>query len=366
MTTELARRLLAWYEGNARRLPWRDNQNPYRTWISEIMLQQTRVEAVIPYFERWLARFPSLADLAAASEQDVLRAWEGLGYYSRARNLHKAARLVMDQFGGALPAERAALQSLPGIGRYTAGAIASIAFGLDEPALDGNIRRVLARVFDVTVPARSPKGERILWALAEENLPAGRAGDYNQALMDLGASICTPRSPACLACPLNGLCRAFALGVQEQRPVKLPKRQTPHYLVTAAVIRQDGKLLLAQRPSEGLLGGLWEFPGGKVEPGESLPQCLRREIVEELGAEIEVGEPFGVYEHAYTHFSVTLHAFLCRLLPGEEPQPIQPSDLCWAAPDDLRDFPMGKIDRQIAKRIESREQPGPSSPEPGF
>ncbi len=352
MTTELAQRLLAWYEQNARSLPWREIRSPYRTWISEIMLQQTRVEAVIPYFERWMARFPTLAALAAASEQDVLRAWEGLGYYSRARNLHRAARLVMEQFGGALPPERDALQALPGIGRYTAGAITSIAFGQDEPALDGNIRRVLARVFDVSVPARSPEGERTLWALAADYLPVGRAGDYNQALMDLGASICTPRSPACLVCPLNQLCKAFTLGLQEQRPVKLPKRETPHYLVAAAVIRRDGQVLLAQRPAEGLLGGMWEFPGGKLEPGETLPQCLRREIVEELGAEVEVGEPFGVYEHAYTHFSVTLHAFLCRLSAGE-PRPIQPSDLRWAAPQELKDFPMGKIDRAIARRIES-------------
>ncbi len=352
MTTEFARRILAWYALNARSLPWRAISDPYRTWVSEIMLQQTRVEAVLPYYQRWMDRFPTLADLAAASQQDVLRAWEGLGYYSRARNLHQAARLVMQQYGGHLPRDRAALQSLPGIGRYTAGAIASIAFGQDEPALDGNIRRVLARVFDVTVPARSPQGERILWALAAEHLPAGQAGDYNQALMDLGSSICTPRSPACLVCPLNQLCRAYALGLQEQRPVQQPKPVSPHYLVGAAVIRRAGQILLAQRPAEGLLGGMWEFPGGKVEPGETLPQALRREIVEELGAEIEVGEPFGVYEHAYTHFSVTLHAFLCRLQVGE-PRPIQPSDLRWVRPDELKQFPMGKIDRQIAKRIES-------------
>ncbi len=352
MLTEFARRILAWYTRNARRLPWRDISDPYRTWVSEIMLQQTRVEAVIPYFERWMARFPTLTDLASASEQDVLRAWEGLGYYSRARNLHRAARLVVERFGGQLPSDRDALQSLPGIGRYTAGAIASIAFAQDEPALDGNIRRVLARVFDVRVPARSPEGERILWALAAENLPEGRASAYNQALMDLGSAVCTPRAPACPVCPLNQLCQAYALGVQEQRPVKLPKPPTPHYLVSAAVIRRDGRVLLAQRPANGLLGGMWEFPGGKVEPGETLPETLRREIMEELGVEIEVAEPFGVYQHAYTHFSVTLHAFCCRLTAGE-PRPIQPSDLRWVTPDELKDYPMGKIDRQIARRIES-------------
>ncbi len=354
MITEFSRRILAWYADNARRLPWRELSDPYRTWVSEIMLQQTRVEAVIPYFERWMARFPTLADLASASEQDVLRAWEGLGYYSRARNLHRAARLVMERFGGALPADRDALQSLPGIGRYTAGAIAAIAFGQDEPALDGNIRRVLARVFDVDVPARSPEGERILWGLAAENLPEGRASDYIQGMMDLASSICTPRDPRCLICPVNELCRARALGVQAQRPVLLPKPATPHYLVSAAVIERGGQVLLAQRPAGGLLGGMWEFPGGKVEPGETLPESLRREIIEELGVEIEVGEPFGVYEHAYTHFSVTLHAFRCRLVSGE-PRPIQPSDLRWVTPDELKEFPMGKIDRQIARRIEDSQ-----------
>ena len=234
--------------------------DPYRVWVSEIMLQQTRVETVIPYFERWMERFPSIASLAAASLQEVLAVWEGLGYYSRARSLHRAAQIVAADYAGQLPGDAHNLRKLPGIGRYTAGAIASIAFGLDQPALDGNIRRVLSRLFDVAEDIRSSGGERRLWELAEQYLPPGRAGDYNQALMDIGATLCTPRAPDCLHCPLADHCQARALGVQEQRPVVKPRPAIPHYTVTAAVIacpvaqpsdhQQDGPLyLIAQRPA---------------------------------------------------------------------------------------------------------------------
>lgn len=342
--------LIKWYEQNARSLPWRDYPTPYRVWVSEIMLQQTRVETVIPYFERWMQRFPTVETLASASEQEVLKVWEGLGYYSRARNLHRAARVVMAEHGGELPSEAAALERLPGIGRYTAGAIASIAFGKDAPALDGNIRRVLARVFNVTLSARSPEGERLLWDLAREHIPTGRAGDYNQAIMDLGSAICTPRAPACLICPIAAHCLARALGVQEQRPVMEEKRPVPHVTVTAAIIHRDGHILIARRPSSGLLGGMWEFPGGKVETGEALPDALRREIQEELGVNVRVEKPFGVYFHAYTHFKVTLHAFHCYLQAGE-PRAIEASELRWVTPEELSSFPMGKIDRQIARRL---------------
>ncbi len=350
-SSPFAAALLDWYAQHARDLPWRRTRDPYAIWVSEIMLQQTRVETVLPYFARWMARFPNLESLASASQQEALSLWEGLGYYSRARNLHRAAQVVVNDLGGQLPRSAAALSGLPGVGRYTAGAIASIAFGQDAPALDGNIRRVLARVFDVRLPARSPHGERTLWALAEAHLPPGRAGDYNQAMMDLASQICTPRQPQCEACPLASLCQARALGVQEQRPVRLEKPPVPHWVVTAAVIRREGRTLIAQRPADGLLGGLWEFPGGKLQPGEDLPACLQREIREELDAEIDVQGQLGVYRHAYTHFRVTLHAFYCTLRDGSEPRPVQPTDLRWVLPADLKDYPMGKIDRQIARDV---------------
>jgi len=349
--------LLTWYAEHARPLPWRSTPDPYRVWVSEIMLQQTRVEAVIPYYERWMRRFPTTQALAAASQQEVLSIWEGLGYYSRARSLHRAAQIVVAEYGGELPADIRRLRELPGIGPYTAGAIASIAFGLDQPALDGNIRRVLARLFNVTEDARSPSGERRLWELAAQHLPPGRAGDYNQALMDLGATLCTPRTPDCPCCPLAEYCQARALGVQEQRPISSPRPPIPHYTVTAAVIARPGAAaqpdllyLIAQRPAEGLLGGLWEFPGGKVQDGEALPACLRREICEELGADIEVGAELGVYRHAFTHFRITLHAFRCTLTSAE-PRPIQAADIRWVTPAEMPSYPMGKVDRQIAREL---------------
>ena len=361
MSADIASRLLEWYSKHARQLPWRGTTDPYVVWISEIMLQQTRVETVIPYFLRWMERFPTVQSLAAASEQDVLSAWEGLGYYSRARSLHRAARLLVEQYAAQLPQEVEALHRLPGIGRYTAAAIASIAFGKDEPTLDGNIRRVLARLFNVSLPARSPQGERQLWELARAYLPAGKASEYNQALMDLGATICIPRTPDCDRCPLVDHCQAFALDIQQERPVREKKPPLPHFVVTAAVIQQitppssdvplgENPVLLARRPSRGLLGGLWEFPGGKLKDGEDLSACLKREICEELGVKISVGEAFGIYRHAYTHFRVTLHAFLCRLQDGS-PRPIEASEIRWVKPVDLPAYPMGKIDRQIASRL---------------
>ena len=205
--TNFATNLLIWYKQHGRDLPWRVIKDPYATWVSEVMLQQTRVETVIPYFRHWMELFPTIADLAQSTQQSVLSIWEGLGYYSRARNLHRAAQMVMQNMGGELPRDPNALSELPGVGRYTAGAIASIAFGLDVPTLDGNIRRVLARVFNLIEPAHSSKGENLLWKVAGENLPAGQAGEYNQALMDLGAIICTPRAPDCPNCPVNGLLR---------------------------------------------------------------------------------------------------------------------------------------------------------------
>ncbi len=316
------------------------------------MLQQTRVETVVPYFNRWMQRFPNIESLASASMQEVLSAWEGLGYYGRARNIYKAAQLVVTEYHGRIPAEMNLLRRLPGVGRYTAAAIASIAFGRDEPTLDGNIRRVLARYFNVSEDARSKVGEEILWSLAGQNLPRGKAGDYNQGLMELGATICTPKSPECVACPIEAGCQARRLGIQEQRPVLLPKPAIPQHVVTAAVIVRKSKVLIACRPPHGLLGGMWEFPGGKQQEGEDLSSCLQREIREELGTEITVGEQLGVYRHAYTHFRVRLYAFKCGLAGGE-PRPLQVAEVRWVAPDELSQYPMGKIDRQISQTLVS-------------
>ena len=342
--------LLKWYRENARDLPWRRSSDPYAIWVSEIMLQQTRVETVIPYFQRWMERFPTLEYVAEAEEDQVLGLWEGLGYYSRARNLHRAAQMVREVYSGMLPEDPAALRNLPGIGRYTAAALSSIAFGKDAAALDGNIRRVLTRYFDISSPLGTAETERVLWNLVEENLPPGKAGSYNQALMELGALICTPESPSCSICPLASACLAKKAGIQEERPVRKKKDPLPHLQVTAAVFREKNRVLLAKRPPEGLLGGMWEFPGGKQEPDENLPDALIREIREEFQVEISVEEKLGVYHHAYTHYKVTLHAFFCTL-PSRELQLTYHTAAEWVPLQALQDYPMGKLDRLISQDL---------------
>jgi A/G-specific adenine glycosylase len=328
------------------------------------MAQQTRLETILPYYQRWMATFPTIAALAAADQQEVLNLWEGMGYYSRARNLHKAAQIVMAEHNGKLPSNRAGLEKLPGIGRYTAGAIASIAFGLDEAVVDGNIKRVLSRVFQVEEEVNTTQGEKVIWTLAEAYLPPGQAADHNQALMDLGATICTPRQPDCNNCPLAEICRAKDSNRQSELPRKRPKSKSPHYTVTAAVIQRDGLVLIAQRPQNTLLGGMWEFPGGKRQGRESLIECLKREILEELGVKIEMDRKIGTFKQTYSHFKITLHAYYCQLdaqrLDDKEPTNLEPTarehqNLHWATLDELDDFPMGKIDRQIARQLQKHD-----------
>ena len=343
--------LLAWYDRAAADLPWRRTRDPYHVWLSEIMLQQTQVATVIPYFERFVAAYPDVPTLAAAPLDDVLKRWEGLGYYSRARNLHKAAQAIVRDHVARFPETAEELQRLPGVGRYTAGAIASIAFGERVAVLDGNVIRVLSRLYDIADDVTETATKNRLWTLAESLVPADRPGDANQALMELGRTICKPRQPLCNACPLTAHCLAFQRGTQAQRPVKAPKPQTPHYDVTAGVIWNDeGQVLIAQRPTEGLLGGLWEFPGGKVEPGETLPECLSRELREELAIRVEVGELFVIVRHAFTHFRITLHGFRCRYVEGP-PQAIGCADWRWVRLDELERFAFGHADRQIIQEL---------------
>ena len=309
--------LRRWHQPYRREMPWRSTRDPYRIWVAEVMLHQTQVRTVIPYYGRFLAAFPTLEDLAAAPLDGVLKAWEGLGYYARARNLHAAAQQVVDRFGGQLPRTAAALLELPGVGEYTAGAILSIAFGQDYPVVDGNVSRVLCRVFNIDeAPSRGPV-RRKLWWLAESLLPPGRAGDFNQAVMDLGATVCTPRSPRCGDCPLGNDCQARRLGIQAERPVRPARRAVPHYDIAVGIIWRGDEVLISKRRPEGLLGGLWEFPGGKIEAGETPPQALVREAREELGIEVGDARPFMVVHHAYTHFKVTLNVLHCRYLSGE-------------------------------------------------
>ncbi len=343
----ISQRLLAWWDARRADLPWRRDRDPYAIWVSEVMLQQTQVATVIPYFERWMARLPMVADLAAASLDDVLKLWEGLGYYSRARHLHAAARQIMANHSGRLPTSAVALRRLPGIGPYTAAAIASIAFGEPVAAVDGNITRVLTRLYDVPGDVTRAATRRRIVDLAAGLVPAERPGDHNQALMELGQAVCRPAAPRCDACPLRAPCLAAARGTQLERPRRPPRKDVPHYDVVAGIIRRaDGRLLIARRPLDGLLGGLWEFPGGKCEPGESHEAALRREIREELAVDIAVGRPEISIRHAYSHFRITLHAYHATVVAGE-PRHLGVADHAWVLPDELDGYAFAVTDRQI-------------------
>jgi A/G-specific adenine glycosylase len=351
---QFQKKLLSWYDLKARPLPWRKTRDPYLIWISEVMLQQTQVKTVEAYYRRFIDRFPSVKELARAAPDEVMKSWEGLGYYGRARHLHRAAREVVDRFGGLIPDTLEELISLPGIGRYTAGAILSIAFGKREAVLDGNVIRVLSRMFHITEDIRKSSTGKLLWSLSESLLPKRRLRDYNQALMELGALVCRIRNPACSDCPVSGICEAKRLSIQQELPVKSRRKPVPHYQVTAGIIWDGDRLLITRRPPKGLLGGLWEFPGGKLEPDESLEDCLKREIREELGIDIDVGACLTSVEHAYTHFKITLHAFECRYQGGRI-QLIGVDDYRWILPRELDGFALPAADHKIIDMLKRRK-----------
>lgn len=342
----IIRPLLRWFRANARDLPWRRTADPYAIWISEIMLQQTQVDTAKPYYLKFMKRFPTVQKLARTRIDTVMKQWEGLGYYARARNMHEAARQIVRHFNGQLPREKEGLLSLPGIGPYTAGAIASIAFGCREPVVDGNVARVLCRLLRITEnPKRSPTKRRI-WLVAEELLPASSPGDFNQALMELGAGVCSPANPHCCDCPLGRICLANIHQEQAILPVRDRSQPIPFYNVAIGVIFKKGHVLIDKRPPEGLLGGLWEFPGGKVQPGESPQDALRREIHEELGIEIRLIRQLAIVGHAYTHFRVRLHAFECVHVRGK-PRCGNCTAVKWVLPEVLDRFAFPAANKRI-------------------
>ena len=301
--------LLAWYRAHRRDLPWRRTRDPYAIWISEAMLQQTRVETVIPYYERFLARFPDVAALATADQDDVTALWAGLGYYSRARNLHRAARVVMERHGGQLPDDVDALRELPGVGRYTAGALASIAFDKPAPIVDGNVARVLARLFAMDGDVRSPAVQDRLWSEAQALARGEDPGSLNQGLMELGATVCTPRAPRCAACPWARHCTARAQGRAEELPVRSRPTSVRRIDAVAGFLVRRDRVLAVQRPQRGLLGGLWELPGGELCAGEAPARALARALRDGLGLAVTAPEPLGTIEHAFTHRLLRVHVY---------------------------------------------------------
>ncbi|HEY5995920.1 MAG TPA: A/G-specific adenine glycosylase [Candidatus Deferrimicrobiaceae bacterium] len=344
--------LLAWFAGNARPMPWRETSDPYRIWLSEIMLQQTQVGTVAPYYRRFLEAFPDVESLAAAPADALMKQWEGLGYYSRARNLHRCAAIVVRERGGKFPSDPAELEALPGIGRSTAGAIASIAFGRDAAILDGNVKRVVARLAAIGGdPSRSDAKAR-MWTVSERLVLPGTGRNTALAMMDLGAVVCTPKRPDCGGCPLNRWCRAFAEGRPEAYPGKAARKARPLREAVAAVIGDSaGRVLIRRRPDDGLLGGLWEFPGVFLGSGETQEAALARWGLESGICGLTPARRFATIRHAFTHFGLRLHGWHCRA-----GVPVPRSAGSWVARRDLSNHAFPKAHQML---IEKMREDGP-------
>ena len=356
--------LAEWFRRNRRPMPWREPgpdgaRDPYRVWVSEIMLQQTRVDTALPYFQRFTAAFPTVEALARAEQDAVLKNWEGLGYYSRARNLHRAAQQVVAEYAGDIPRTRDEMLALPGVGPYTAAAVLSLSFGVPLAVLDGNVIRVLARVFAVAEDSKKSATRSALQELATTLLDHQNPGRFNESVMELGATVCTPRQPACPVCPLIEICAAYAQGEPEAYPVVSKRKPVPHQTVAVGLVRDaEGRYLIQRRPEKGLLGGLWEFPGGKVEHGEAPRDACLRELAEELGIQVEVGPEVARVQHAYSHFTVTLHAFRCEHVSGE-PQHESGEPVRWVTTPAFDEYAFPRANRKILDALaEADRQPG--------
>ena len=343
-----------WYAESARVLPWRETRDPYHIWLSEVMLQQTQVTTVRPYYRKFLGLWPTIADLAAADINDVMKAWEGLGYYARCRNLHAAANQIVSRHGGVFPNTLEDVMELRGIGRSTAGAILTFALGQRHPLLDANVKRVLSRLYDEDGIITTAAVERRLWAWSAELLAeAPDAWTHNQAMMELGATLCSPKKPDCAHCPVRDQCQAYAASTQALRPQKKKRKPIPHKHIGVGVIRRPGnddQVLVQLRPPEGLLGGLWEFPGGKQEPGEAIEETIVRELQEELDIAVSIGEHICDVQHAYSHFKVTLHTYWCTLNSGT-PKARSAVEWKWMPLGELTSLAFPKANRSILEEL---------------
>ena len=363
-SVDLSACLLSWWQVQGRRdpvqKPWMftadgrwpapdEGLNPYPIHVAEVMLQQTQLAVVRPYWQRWMQAFPTLEALAAASLEQVRLQWQGLGYYSRARRLHEAAQQLVDQ---AWPRELEGWMALPGIGRTTAGSIVSSAFNAPEPILDGNVKRVLARL--LAHPHPPARNTALFWRWSESLLDQQRPRDFNQALMDLGATVCTPRQPACAACPWRGECAAYAAGDPRRWPVTETPKPLPHQVIgVGVVLNAAGEVLIDQRLEEGLLGGMWEFPGGKQEAGETIGACIDRELMEELGITVQVGEELITVDHAYSHKKLRFVVHLCTWVSGD-PQPLASQQVRWVRPESLNNYPFPAANARIIAALLDR------------
>ena len=345
-------RLLAdWYQTNQRALPWRKTNNPYKIWVSEVMLQQTQVETVRPYFQRFIHRFPTVEKLARARQQTVLKLWEGMGYYARARNLHAAAKIIKHDFGQTVPDKIEDFRNLPGVGAYISAAVMSIAFGQPFAVVDGNVKRVLARLFREKAFVNDSRTHRIFQRRADSLLDTNDPGRHNQAMMELGALLCKPSTPLCDLCPVVSFCKANRHQQVAEFPMRKSRKKTPIFPCAVGVIFKKDKVLLTQRPQNGLLGGLWEFPGGKIKPDESPMAACRREIREETGLIVKQMSYLAQIKHTYTHFGIVMDVFVCRYLRGEVTLN-GPVDFKWITPQELRRFPMPKANLKFLPQLQ--------------
>ncbi len=346
--------LLQWFRKTSRDLPWRRTYNPYHVWISEIMLQQTQMDRGVVYFKRWIERFPDVQAVAAATEQEILKYWEGLGYYARARNLHKSAKLITDEFEGVVPCDYHKLLDLPGIGPYTAAAIASVAGNCDIAVIDANVTRVYTRLFDIKEPVRGRQVQQLLAEIADNLLPRGQARAYNQALMDFGGLICTPKNPLCSNCPLAGSCKALQAGTVAERPVLGAKKDNIVVHKVAGLIKSKGRIYIQQRKVDDVWGGLWEFPGGEVAKGQEGRVADR--IFQDIGLPVKPLELVARVNHQYTHHKIFLHCFLCAL-QGSNDVPVlaSASSYRWIYPEQLENFAFPAGPRKVLELLRTNK-----------
>ena len=338
--------LIHWYRKNQRTLPWRETENPYYIWVSEVMLQQTQVKTVMPYYEKFIQTFPHIDALAKAADQDVLKVWEGLGYYARARNLHKAAQKVVALHQGAIPVDRKTFKSLPGVGDYIASAVMSIAFDQPYAVVDGNVKRVISRLMMISSPVNDAPAHKLFQKHADQLVDRYQPGTFNQAMMELGALICVPKQPRCWDCPVKTFCHADQAGRTGEFPLKKRTARVPQHHIAVGIVYKNGSMLITRRKPEGLLGGLWEFPGGKVGKGESAASACVREIKEEVNLDVEVETMLTRVHHAYTHFRIVMDVYVCRHVSGRVKRR-GPVDHRWISIEQIERFPFPRANHKF-------------------
>ena len=346
--SDFASHLLAWYDGRSCNFPWRDCKDPYKIYLSEVMLQQTQASTVLPYYKKWIQKYPTIQSVANDTQEQILKQWEGLGYYGRARNFHKSCKIIVNDFGGMITNSSDEFSKLPGVGPYISAAVMSIAFQHPLPAVDSNAIRVGARMEMLDLPY--PKKLNIIYDYFKSHISIERPGDFNQAIMDLGREICTADSPKCSVCPVSKFCKALINKSVDKYPIKVKSSKKPHYNVAVGVIWNNGKILISKRRENGLLGGLWEFPGGKIEKGESARECIIREVKEELGVLVQPTSFLKQIKHAYTHFSITMDAYHCDYLQGS-PEAIGCDNWKWIAPQEISLLPFPKANHKLFDKI---------------